>query len=101
MRFELIHLYRHYPLKVACLPIPPLAQLKASLTNNVSTLRNNLSKVPKTGIEPARRETLAPETSASTNSATWATFSPQSSLRFRSIPFSPYDIRKDRASALS
>ena len=28
--------------------------------------------VPRTGLEPARRETHAPETCASTNSATWA-----------------------------
>ena len=28
--------------------------------------------VPKTGLEPARLSTLAPETSASTNSAIWA-----------------------------
>ena len=30
--------------------------------------------VPRTGLEPARRETHAPETCASTNSATWAFF---------------------------
>ena len=71
MRFELIHRNRHYPLKVACLPIPPLAQ-------NVSSFMRSPPKavvVPKTGLEPARRETLAPETSASTNSATWASLS--------------------------
>ncbi len=28
--------------------------------------------VPKTGLEPARLATYAPETYASTNSATWA-----------------------------
>ena len=28
--------------------------------------------MPRTGLEPARRETHAPETCASTNSATWA-----------------------------
>ena len=30
------------------------------------------SFVPKTGVEPARLSTHAPETCASTNSATWA-----------------------------
>lgn len=46
----------HYPLKVACLPIPPPAR----------------EKVPRTGLEPACLSTHAPETCASTNSATWA-----------------------------
>ena len=31
-----------------------------------------LESVPKTGVEPARLSTHAPETCASTNSATWA-----------------------------
>ena len=31
-----------------------------------------LNLVPKTGLEPARCYSLVPETSASTNSATWA-----------------------------
>ena len=34
--------------------------------------RSLLYFVPKTGLEPARLSTLAPETSASTNSAIWA-----------------------------
>ena len=67
MRFELIHRCRHYPLKVACLPIPPLA-------HNLLLQGDSFIQVPKTGIEPARLSTLAPETSASTNSATWAFF---------------------------
>ena len=55
MRLELTHRNRHYPLKVACLPISPSARM-----------------VPRTGLEPARLATHAPETCASTNSATWA-----------------------------
>ena len=58
MRFELTHRYRHYPLKVACLPVSPPALKKTN--------------VPGTGLEPARHYPLAPETSASTNSATRA-----------------------------
>ena len=52
----------HYPLKVARLPIPPPLQHKI----------HSEEIVPRTGLEPARRETHAPETCASTNSATWA-----------------------------
>ncbi len=59
MRLELTRRNRHYPLKVACLPIPPPAR----------------EKVPRTGLEPACLSTHAPETCASTNSATWAFFS--------------------------
>ena len=59
MRFELTHRCRHYPLKVACLPIPPPAHIEG---------------VPRTGLEPACLSTHAPETCASTNSATWAYF---------------------------
>ena len=61
-RLELPRHNWHYPLKVARLPIPPpLQHVKAFWI-----------KVPRTGLEPARRETHAPETCASTNSATWA-----------------------------
>ena len=35
-------------------------------------LRRLLYVVPRTGFEPAQLALLAPETSASTNSATWA-----------------------------
>ena len=56
MRLELTRRNRHYPLKVACLPIPPPAR----------------ERVPRTGLEPACLSTHAPETCASTNSATWA-----------------------------
>ena len=38
MRFELIHRNRHYPLKVACLPIPPLAQNVSSFMRSPSKL---------------------------------------------------------------
>ncbi len=56
MRLELTRPNGHYPLKVARLPIPPLLHNYAKLTDNV----------PRTGLEPARLSTLAPETSAST-----------------------------------
>ena len=62
-RLELPRHNCHYPLKVARLPIPPPLQLFKNILNN---------NVPRTGLEPARRETHAPETCASTNSATWA-----------------------------
>ena len=39
MRLELTHRNRHYPLKVACLPISPSARM-----------------VPRTGLEPARSQ---------------------------------------------
>ncbi len=42
MRLELTHRNRHYPLKVACLPISPSAQ------NRIDYI------VPKTGLEPAQ-----------------------------------------------
>ena len=54
MRLELTRPNGHYPLKVARLPIPPLLHNIAKLS------------VPRTGLEPARLSTLAPETSAST-----------------------------------
>ena len=62
-RLELPRNNFHYPLKVARLPIPPPLQHVRDILNK---------KVPRTGLEPARRETHAPETCASTNSATWA-----------------------------
>ena len=62
-RLELPRHNCHYPLKVARLPIPPPLQLFKNILNK---------NVPRTGLEPARRETHAPETCASTNSATWA-----------------------------
>ena len=52
MRLELTRSCDHYPLKVACIPISPPA-------------REHFF-VPRTGLEPARLSTLAPETSAST-----------------------------------
>ena len=62
-RLELPRNNFHYPLKVARLPIPPPLQHIPDTPNR---------SVPRTGLEPARRETHAPETCASTNSATWA-----------------------------
>ena len=41
MRLELTRRNRHYPLKVACLPIPPPA---------------HFVRVPRTGLEPARSQ---------------------------------------------
>ena len=67
-RLELPRHNCHYPLKVARLPIPPPLQLFKNILNK---------NVPRTGLEPARRETHAPETCASTNSATWAFWSKQ------------------------
>ena len=61
-RLELPRNNFHYPLKVARLPIPPPLQHVLKISE----------VVPRTGLEPARRETHAPETCASTNSATWA-----------------------------
>ena len=61
MRFELTRANAHYPLKVACLPIPPPGHTIPLIY-----------LVPRTGLEPACLSTHAPETCASTNSATWA-----------------------------
>ena|GEM_PF-1018053 len=58
MRLELTRPNGHYPLKVARLPIPPL--LHSQLFQSAQ------HRVPRTGLEPARLSTLAPETSAST-----------------------------------
>ena len=62
MRVELTRACAHYPLKVACLPFHHL---------RVVTCKS-ISNVPKTGLEPAHLTAHAPETCASTNSATWA-----------------------------
>lgn len=59
-RLELARTNVHYPLKVACLPIPPPAHFRKGAQNRTRTC---------TIAKP-----LAPETSASTNSATWAFF---------------------------
>gem|GEM_PF-4289984 len=59
MRLELTRHCCHYPLKVACIPISPPA-------------RHSNSLVPGTGLEPAHLAAYAPETYASTNSATRA-----------------------------
>ena len=54
-----------------------LAKFDLGLYNRMQSFdcvcsRSLLQFVPKTGLEPARLSTLAPETSASTNSAIWA-----------------------------
>ena len=54
-RLELPRHNCHYPLKVARLPIPPSLRM----------IQKTFS-VPRTGLEPARLSTLAPDTSAST-----------------------------------
>ena len=77
-RLELPRPNCHYPLKVARLPIPPPLQHVCVLNKTV----------PRTGLEPARRKTHAPETCASTNSATWANRNPQAS---------PWSYLKQRA----
>ena len=59
MRLELTRPNGHYPLKVARLPIPPSLHYLSSKSKLVWF-------VPRTGLEPARLSTLAPETSAST-----------------------------------
>ena len=59
MRLELTRPNGHYPLKVARLPIPPSPHF-------VSLSQLLVWFVPRTGLEPARLSTLAPETSAST-----------------------------------
>ena len=59
MRLELTRPNGHYPLKVARLPIPPSLHF-------CSVSQILVWFVPRTGLEPARLSTLAPETSAST-----------------------------------
>ena len=60
MRLELTRRNRHYPLKVACIPISPLALLykKICAQNRTRTC---------TALRP-----LVPETSVSTNFTIWA-----------------------------
>lgn len=53
MRLELTHRNRHYPLKVACLPISPPAQDICLMS--VRKIELFLLCVPKTGLEPAQR----------------------------------------------
>ena len=64
-RLELPRRNWHYPLKVARLPIPPPL-------HQVHWITCEEKRVPRTGLEPARLAAHAPETCASTNSATWA-----------------------------
>ena len=72
MRLELTRRNRHYPLKVACLPIPPPTHIKMrSAQNRTRTC---------TTAKP-----LAPETSASTNSATWAFHYKNKAVSYRSF----------------
>ena len=66
MRFELTQAYAHYPLKVACLPIPPPGQVSFFHHANDRLSAQNRTRTCTTF------QSLEPETSASTNSATWA-----------------------------
>ena|GEM_PF-1781119 len=96
MRLELTRPCDHYPLKVACIPISPPALVEtrsdclfccaseSCLSSRFLPLKiadtcvcyfvffNTSIFVPKKGLEPSRLATYAPETYASTNSATWA-----------------------------
>ena len=83
MRLELTRSCDHYPLKVACIPISPPAQCDAWLkpSRRCKTPKIMNSCVPRTGLEPARLSTYAPETYASTNSATWASRSANRACR--------------------
>ncbi len=67
MRLELTQPNGHYPLKVACLPISPPPHwflMKCHIKTDI---------VPRPGIEPGWIAPLVFETSASTDSAIWAT----------------------------
>ena len=73
MRLELTRSCDHYPLKVACIPIsPPAPRVSAAKASPPLAIYKDRFYVPRTGLEPARLATYAPETYASTNSATWA-----------------------------
>ena len=58
------------PTKQFSLPPQSSASTNSATSPNIKFILNK--PVPRTGLEPARRETHAPETCASTNSATWA-----------------------------
>ena len=75
MRLELTRRNRHYPLKVACIPISPPAQMLCSARNRTRTC----TSFP----------TLVPETSASTNSAIRANFTISKNI---ALPLQPYFI---------
>ena len=52
-------------------PLPPQSSVYTNFTT-CARVRHRTLAVPRTGLEPARLATYAPETYASTNSATWA-----------------------------
>ena len=112
MRLELTRPCDHYPLKVACIPISPPALVAvrsdsdwlfrfrygviivlATAPLKIQTLFRfefcyiitSIIVVPRTGLEPARLSTYAPETYASTNSATWAKIARIAILHFLTV----------------
>ncbi len=52
--------------------LPPQSSASTNSATPPTCKQPQINTVPRTGLEPARRETHAPETCASTNSATWA-----------------------------
>ena len=66
------HASRHYHLKVARLPFRHLSIMDVNIYWGWLHQQTTDIRVPRTGLEPARLAAHAPETCASTNSATWA-----------------------------
>ena len=66
-RLELARLFNHYPLKIACLPVPPrlLSEISCDVVQKI------LEKMVRVkGLEPPCLAALDPKSSASANSAT-------------------------------
>ena len=56
------------------LTLPPQSSASTNSATSPSCITCEEKRVPRTGLEPARLAAHAPETCASTNSATWALF---------------------------